>query len=161
MYIRYDNKLYSYRNLRDCNKIVTRKVEKSNETFYKHRSVWVKVIENIDKNIEDIFDLKFYVEWDSGIENTPSEWYVQHSKGIILDNKMKLYFAQGHLPGWNVEEKTICSNIIDINEVEKYIVQYEYFVKKGRKLEEKEIDRQYVIKEEFIEKFNQYLADNI
>lgn len=159
MFITYKNILYRY--LGDDQEIVTYFENKIDKDFKEDEGVFFKEIEQSDKNIEDIFELKFYVEWDSGIENTPSEWYVQHSKGIILDNKMKLYFAQGHLPGWNVEEKTICSNIIDFNEVEKYIVQYEYSVKKGRKLEEKEIDREYATKEEFIEKFNQYLVDNI
>ena len=63
MYINYKDVLYHYRNLKACKKIVTWIENKSGDEFYKHLSVWVKIISDDDTNIQDIFEVDFYVTY--------------------------------------------------------------------------------------------------
>ena len=157
MYIRYNNFEYGYRNLPECKKIVTRKEEKSDETFYKNREVWVKIIEETDPNIQDIFDIKFYVTWDSKLENVITKWSI-HTWDYFSDGSINLYH-EGHLPDWRIVEKGISQKCIKASQVEGYAVEYKYIVKDGKKLDEPLIEEREVLREEFEEIMEIY--DNI
>lgn len=35
----------------------------------------------------------------------------------MLDNKVKLRFAEGILPGWDIEERNVCTKEVHFNEI--------------------------------------------
>lgn len=147
MYIKYNKKTYGYRDLDECKKIVTRIEDKSDYSFYKHRSVWVKIIQPEDPKIESIYDVKFYVYWDSQLENVEKKWRIQTSDYFSSGNVELCH--EGYLPGWRVKEKGYSTTQIHPDQIEGYSVEYIYVVKDGKKLEEPLIIEKDVNREEF------------
>ncbi|MBQ2982941.1 MAG: hypothetical protein IJD58_12630, partial [Lachnospiraceae bacterium] len=87
MYIKYKDVLYHYRNLKECKKIVTWIESKSGDEFYKHLSVWVKIISDDDPNIQDIYEVDFYVTYTDDSETLKhgepvSRWHI-NNMGMI------------------------------------------------------------------------------
>lgn len=159
MFVKYANDLYCYRDLKETKLIVTHKEKENDNEFYKHRSVWVKKISSTDPNIQDIFDVKFFVKWDSHMEYVTTKWNIG-TENYRPDGRVHLYH-EGHLPEWYIEEKGLCSRDIEADVIEGYSVKYIYKTKDGQKLDEsleieKEVDRQ-----EFEKLIEMYEESNI
>lgn len=45
-----------------------------------------------------------------------STWW-KITEADLLDNKVKLRFAEGILPGWDIEERNVCTKEVHFNEV--------------------------------------------
>ena len=56
-----------------------------------------------EKDLSDIYMIEFYIFFDAGLKGVSSWWKI--TEADLLDNKVKLRFAEGILPGWNIEEK--------------------------------------------------------
>ena len=158
MYIKYNDKLYSYRNLVECKKIVTRIEEKSDGDFYKNRSVWVKIIGETDPNIQDIYDVKFYIKWDSQLESVITKWHIE-TCDYFTDGNVRLCH-EGYLPGWKIVEKGLSETYLKAEKIEGYSVEYKYVVKDGKKLDEPLVVEKEVDRQEFDELVEMYRSTN-
>ena len=156
MYIKYMNILYDSIEEDESFYLITKNKEKAGSDFSKSKRSYYKIISQLDSSIQDIYDVDFYIEWDSKMPKVQKKWKVTS----LYDDKVKL-FHEGHLPGWTIEEKLICSLVLDMEEIERYSIKYMYIIKDGKKLEEPFVIENEVNKEEFKEIFEQYINKNI
>lgn len=126
--------------------IITRCVQKTDNTFLKENDIYYKPIDK--KDLSDIYATEFYIFFDAGLKGVSSWWKV--SEADLSDDKVKLRFAEGILPGWNIEEKNVCTNEINFNEIQYAKVKFEF-----KKINGKE---ENVIKEE-IKRWNEILQN--
>ena len=172
MYVKYNNELYSYRDLDECKKIVTYKEEKKNNNFYRHRSVWVKVITLDDPNIQDIYDVDFYVNYTDDSEtlkkaNRQGKWLVNEGRPLyknpeIENNELGLsLIKQSYSSDWVMDDRCSCSKIVDLYDCSDYTVVYTYIFKNGQPLNEKEVVEISMTAEEFKQEMIKYKSENI
>ena len=172
MYIKYNNKLYSYRNLIECKKIVTRIEEKSDGDFYKNRSVWVKIIEETDPNIQDVYDINFYVDYIDEKQTMKlmrgvTRWCVNdnrpmHKAPEIEKDEIGIQGpGMNSTDGWVVYDQGASSKIIHLSDCTGFIVEYKYTVKDGKVLEEKLVEEVRMNAEEFKAEMIKYRRENV
>ena len=159
MYIKYSGVLYDFLDEKEHYELITRKEEKTDDTYNKDWEVWFKEIPIDDPQIESIYDVKFYVYWDSQLENVEKKWRIQTSDYFSSGNVELCH--EGYLPGWRVKEKGYSATQIDLDQMEGYSVEYIYVVKDGKKLEEPLIIEKDVNREEFEEIIKKYKPYNI
>lgn len=124
--------------------IITRCVQKTDNTFLKENDIYYKPIDK--KDLSDIYATEFYIFFDAGLKGVSSWWKV--SEADLSDGKVKLRFAEGILPGWNIEEKNVCTNEIEFNEIPYAKVKFVFTKINGKE--------ENVIKEE-IKRWNEIL----
>lgn len=81
--------------------IITRCVQKTDGSFLKENDMYYNPVD--EKDLSDIYTIEFYIFFDAGLKGVSSWWKI--TEADLLDNKVKLRFAEGILPGWNIEEK--------------------------------------------------------
>ena len=158
MYIKYKNLTYSY--LKRNEEILTYIIEKTDETFLKDDDIYYKAIDYNDKNIQDIFDVEFYITWDSKLPKVQTKWRILNTGYYMRDGKVYISH-EGQLPGWKMEEQYICSLLLDMNEIEGYSIKYTYNVKDGQRLETPLVIEENVERKEFEDTFVKYMEENI
>ena len=161
MYIRYNSEIYRFLDKKEYYKIITRNKNKTTDEFYKNKDVYVKKITKTDINIQDIFNVQFFLRWDSYFEKVNTLWEVFADKSYLKDDQVLIRFANGLLPGWRAEEQTVCSRYVDINKCEDFTVLYTYVYKDGIKLEKPSVEEKRVSAKEFKEKMIKYGKSNI
>ncbi len=161
MFIRYNSKIYRFLDKKEYYKIITTDNRKVTDEFYKNIDVYVKKILTEDTNIQDIFNVQFYLTWDSHLEKVDTRWEIFTEKSYMKDDQVLMRFANGLLPGWHAEEQTVCSRYVDINECEDFTVVYTYHVKDGKKLEKPLKEEVKLTKEEFQQMIIRYRSENI
>ena len=161
MFIKYKDILYDLLEEKTYLSIITRNKLKSNEDFLKNKRSFYKNILLNDPNIQDIFNIQFFLKWDSHFEKVDTVWEVFTDKSYLKDGQVLMRFANGLLPGWRAEEQTVCSRYVDINECEDFTIVYTYTVKDGIRLETPLKQGKKVSKEEFQKTVIQYRAENI
>ena len=90
--------------------IITRCVQKTDGSFLKENDMYYNPVD--EKDLSDIYMIEFYIFFDAGLKGVSSWWKI--TEADLLDNKVKLRFAEGILPGWNIEEKNVCTNEIGV-----------------------------------------------
>lgn len=95
--------------------IITRCVQKTDGSFLKENDMYYKPINK--KDLSDIYMIEFYIFFDAGLKGVSSWWKI--TEADLLDNKVKLRFAEGILPGWNngKEENVIKEETKSWNEI--------------------------------------------
>ena len=161
MYIKYNNIVFRFLDKKEYYKIITRNKNKTTDEFYKNKDVYVKKIIETDINIQDIFNIQFFLKWDSHFEKVDTVWEIFTDKSYLNENQVLMRFANGLLPGWRAEEQTVCSRYVDINECEDFTIVYTYTVKDGIRLETPLKQEKKVSKEEFQKTVIQYRNENI
>lgn len=97
----YKGNKYKFVSNKRRKEIITRCVQKTGNTFLKENDIYYKPIDK--KDLSDIYATEFYIFFDAGLKGVSSWWKV--SEADLSDDKVKLRFAEGILPGWNIEEK--------------------------------------------------------
>ena len=161
MFIIYNNFLYRYIKNKDHFEIITYDKNKVDKNFTLDGDIYYKQIPKDDKCIQDIFDVEYFLKWDSGLKDVDSKWRILTIGVQMKENQILLTFDKGILPGWNAEEQTVCSKYVDIDECEDFSVVYTYTVKDGNVLKEPLKEEQKVLKEEFQKLVHQYRTRNI
>ena len=161
MYIKYNNIVFRFLDKKEYYKIITRNKNKTTDEFYKNKDVYVKKIIETDINIQDIFNIQFFLKWDSHFEKVDTVWEIFTDKSYLNENQVLMRFANGLLPGWRAEEQTVCSRYVDINECEDFTIVYTYTVKDGIRLETPLKQEKKVSKEEFQKTVIQFRNENI
>ena len=83
--------------------IITRCVQKTDGSFFKENDIYYKPVD--EKDLSDIYAVEFYVFFDTGFKDVSTWWKI--TEADLLDNKVKLRFAEGILPGWDIEERNV------------------------------------------------------
>ncbi len=161
MFIIYKDTLYDMSDKKTHFNIITRLKAKADGDFLSKEEIFYKQIPKDDKYIQDIFDVEFFLKWDSGLKDVDSKWGILAISMQMKENQILLTFANGILPGWRAEEQTVCSKYVNIDECEDFSVVYTYAVKDGNVLKEPMIVEQKVSKEEFQKLAHQYRTKNI
>ena len=74
-------------------------------------------------------------------------WKIPFTQEYLYNEKIKLIFAEGILPGWPIEEKNVCSKYINIDQIQAaYII-------KTRKLNKEEKQEKIKLELKDVEKF--------
>ncbi|HQA59130.1 MAG TPA: hypothetical protein PK033_14820 [Acetivibrio sp.] len=161
MLIIYKNNLYDLLDEKTHFVIITRLKAKTDTSFLSTGKAFYKYIPKDDADIQDIFGVQFFLQWNSHLKNVEKKWEILTESEYLKGNQVLLKFFNGILPGWNIEEQTVCSKYVDIVECEDFAVKYTYTVKDGNKLKEPTISEQKVSKEEFQKLVIQYQIRNI
>lgn len=135
------------------NYLITRKKEKSSKEFQVEENRFFVKKTRIDE-LTDVFEVVYLVEYDTGIPNLLKKWEpVSIKNGII-----KLAYGMGILPGWDLEDKFVCTKNIDKEDVHSGVIKVIYTKKDGEVFEEPHIEEKTVDIEELIRVYN-FLAD--
>ncbi len=161
MYIKYNNDLYVFLNKKEYFKIITRKSNKADEAFYQNLEVYVKQIPPTDTNIQDIFDVHYLIDYDTGLNCVPTTWRVDTSRVEFMDDEVLLVFGQGRLPGWEALENTVCQKCVKLEECGAIRIVFKYKVKDGEECNPPLRIEEELTKDEFRKVFEQYVDENI
>lgn len=103
--------------------LVTKNPQSVEEGFMKDGNIFYKSINDLSM-IEDMYDIWMLVEYDTHFEKVPKQWRLEFTKEFLSEGKIKLLFGEGILPGWNVEDKNVCSKYVSVSEISSaYVVK--------------------------------------
>lgn len=174
MYIKYNAKIYDliYSNLKEKYVITTYCEEKVDETFYKMWDYYAKDYVEIDPNIQDIYDVDFYVTYTDDSETLKhgepvTRWNINKMGMLYRKPDMEKGEVGLHLPhdswsdDWIQDDKYSCSKIVDLYDCSDYTVVYTYSVKDGKKLDEPLVEEVVMTAEDFLQERLKYRLTKI
>lgn len=170
MYIIYKGLIYRYR-LTD-NELLTYCVNKIDDTFSEEEGIFYKSIDNTDPNIQDIYDVDFYVTYTDDSETLKhgepvTRWNINKMGMLYRNPDMEKGEVGLHLPhdswsdDWIQDDKYSCSKIVDLYDCSDYTVIYTYSVKDGKKLDEPLIEEVVMTAEDFLQERLKYRLTKI
>lgn len=133
MLAKYKGRIYAYVSNSTNKVITTRQKGKADTDFKKDRDDFYKEVN--EEDITDVFEVRYWAAYDAGLPDTPSLWIVQEEAGGIEKERIQLMFCNGILPGWEIEEKNVCTKFVEITEIKSTIVEYLYRKKDGKTLD--------------------------
>ncbi|EHL14789.1 hypothetical protein HMPREF9630_00832 [Peptoanaerobacter stomatis] len=154
MIARYNKCNYLYMSNRRKKEIITTKEQKTDSSFTKEGNLYFKNI--LEEELSDIYDVEIWVSYNANIPNTPEQWKLGSDKYVISENGILLVFAEGILPGWNVIEKNVCSQRINLSEISSARVVFVYKKKDGKMLENHLVEEISIATSELNEYFERY-----
>lgn len=161
MYIKYSGVLYDFLDEKEHYELITRKEEKTDDTYNKDWEVWFKEIPIDDPQIESIYDMHYLVDYDTKLECVPTTWKVDEEEITLTGEKILLIFGHGRLPGWEIVENTVCKKMVKIEEVKNIRIVYKYKVKEGKKYDIPLREERTLTIEEFKQMAEYYRDSNI
>ena len=102
--------------------LLTRFKNKAVYGFEEDDDIFIKNI--AQEELCDIFDVHYYVEYDSKLEYTPLWWEVH--QGDFSSEGLYLYFTEGFLPNWEVWDKGVCRKYINYADIRNCRVEIVY-----------------------------------
>lgn len=159
MLANYHDKTYRY--IPGKGKIITRLPYKAEKDFKRDGEALLFFKRVPEKELTDIFDVEFWVEYDTGLPNTPSMWQIKDGDNKLEDGTIRLRFAEGILPGWETEEKNVCVKHIDALEAKNTKVVYIYKKKDGEELDVPQREEMDVSLYGFIMLYRRYRRTNL
>ena len=142
MIAKYNDCEYFYIANQRKKEIITSVCSKADASFTHEGAVYFKEV--LEGNLSDIYDIEFWVLYDAGFANTPKWWRLDKEKSIITEDGVLLLFTEGALPGWDIIEKNVCANRVNLSEITGARMIRKY-IKKGGK-----VCRPYFIEEKTI-----------
>lgn len=125
MFAKYKDNIYLYIKNRRMNKIITRSLQKINPEFKKDDDgVFYKAVS--ESELADVFNVEFWVSYNTGLPNTPLYWQVDLDEQDSVNGKILLRFSEGILPNWEIEEKNVCKKYVDVSELKEAKIIYVY-----------------------------------
>ena len=115
MIVKYMDCEYKYISNRRYRYIITSQKEKAKDGFAFKNGIYWKAVE--EKDLTDIYAVKFWVKYKSGFKGVSDWWILSNEKNVIKNNKVKLVFAEGVLPNWEIIDKNVCSALIPLSEI--------------------------------------------
>ncbi|HOJ79044.1 MAG TPA: hypothetical protein PL158_13260, partial [Bacillota bacterium] len=149
MFMIYNNNLYHILDEKSHYVIITRQKAKADGGFSATKLSFYKEIPKDDRLIQDIYQVQFFLKWDSHLDGVDKRWRILTEPEFIQDNRVLLKFTNGILPGWEIEEQAVCSKYVAIDECEDFQIRYTYTVKDGKVLEQPMVLEEKVSKEDF------------
>lgn len=161
MIAKYNGELYEIVRNGEKYQIITYQDNKASQGFTKHKDLYFKTVSDDDIMLTDIFDVEFCVYYNTGLPSVQSEWRISLGGESIKDEKVRLRFAEGYLPGWEVEEKGVCVKEIELEDVLDSKIIYKYIKREGIKLESPYIEEKNISKEELKSMYDMYKKGNL
>ena len=134
---------YKYISNRRTKEIITKQVTKTDGTFCKDKGIYYKFVDEAD--LTDIYSVEFFIFFDTHLEGVPKWWKVTNAD--LIGDRIKIRFASGILPNWDLEEKNVCTRLIDFEDISNAKVEYTFRKKDGKEV-------QLLVKEEKMELVN-------
>ena len=128
--------------------LVSRHQEAEKYGLKKEGKVYYREIASLSE-LDEAYDIAFWAEYETGLENVPNLWGIRVEKDGIRDGCVRLVFAEGYLPGWKVEEKGISSTYVPVESLGRITVEYGYYRESGKGY--RTFERRTVFREEFLE----------
>ena len=133
MLANYKGLTYIYIANQNISNIATNKKFKAIDDFvYKNNMYFRKTP---PEELTDIFEISYWIYYDSGLSGLPYEWEVGPDIQDIKGNNILIRFSNGTIPNWIVEEKNISIKYINKDEVQKAKVIRTYKRKNGISLD--------------------------
>ena len=174
MYIKYNQKIYDliYSNMKKKTVISTYLEDKTDESFYRISDYYAKDFSEADPNIQDIYEVDFYVTYTDDSETLKhgepvSRWHINNMGMIyrtpdIEKNEIGLSLLHDSWSkDWIQHDKYECSKIVNLHDCTDFTVVYTYTYRNGKKLEEPMVEEVTVEAEEFKALMLQYRNENI
>lgn len=133
MIAKYNKELYEIVENGKNYEIITYQSNKAGDGFIKDRNLYFKLVLNDDIMLTDVFSVEFVVGYNTEIPSVQREWKISLDEESVKAEKVKLRFAEGYLPGWEVEEKGVCVKEIDMRALMYSKMVYNYRKKNGKK----------------------------
>lgn len=114
----------------------------------KEGNVYYREVASLSE-LDEAYDITFWVEYETGLENVPNLWGIRVEKDGIRYGCVRLVFAEGYLPEWKVEEKGISSTYVPVESLGKITVEYRYYRESGEGY--RSFERRTISREEFLE----------
>ncbi len=138
------------------NYLITRKKEKSSKEFqFEDNRFFVK--KTRIEELTDLFKIVYIVEYDSGFPNLLKKWETTSIKSGII----KLTYGMGFLPGWDGEDKFVCTKSVNKEDINSGIIRMIYTKKDGVVFEKPHVEEKTVDIEELIYTYNFFADENI
>lgn len=110
--------------------LISKNESAMNLGFEKEGQIYYKELKDLSE-VDEVFELSLFAFYDTGLNKVSTEWKIELSKEYYRDEKFMLVFGEGFLPGWKVEDKSVCSTYVARCEVEKGWVVKNYIRKDG------------------------------
>ena len=162
MYIKYDGKIYyhSYPNIANKRYAITHNIEKLTEGFEKQYDYYKKIVCDDDPNIQDVYDIDFYVDYvdekqTMKLMRDVTRWCVNDNRPCYQQPEIEKDelgiqgMGMNDTDGWKTYDRGASSKIIHLSDCTGFIVKYTYTVKDGCKLTEELIEEVNMTSEEF------------
>ncbi|MBQ2745694.1 MAG: hypothetical protein IJF37_08815 [Lachnospiraceae bacterium] len=174
MFLKYANKLYEviYCCLVDKDVISTYCKEKTDNTFYSVSDYYAKDFVITDPDIQDIYDINFYVDYIDEKQTMKlmrgvTRWCVNdnrpmHKAPEIEKDELGIQGpGMNSTDGWVVYDQGASSKIIHLSDCTGFIVEYKYTVKDGKVLEKKLVEEVRMNAEEFKAEMIKHRPENV
>lgn len=128
----YDNKTYIVNDYDNKYVLITDRQDKADDSFTHDISYYTKQIVLSDSKLISLYNLKLKADYNTNLPEVPVTWNVEFGQDAIKNNKLKLIFWHGILPGWLGDDKTISHQYIDFKNIGQCYAEYTYYKKNGQ-----------------------------
>lgn len=115
MIAKYNGRYYYYILNKHVSNIITEQKSKAGDDFIYEDGVYYKKIEF--ESLEEVFDIKYIVFYDSKISGVSLEWEISNNYKETDGDSVLIRFSNGILPGWSVEENNVCIKYVSANDI--------------------------------------------
>lgn len=122
---------YKYVSNRRNKEIITKNLTKIDSTFVKDKGIYYKLVK--EEDLSDIYSVEFMVFHDFNLEGVPHWWRISYAD--IVGDSIKIRFTSGILPNWTVEEKNVCTTMIQLNSITEAKVKHIYKRQNGNNVD--------------------------
>lgn len=147
---------YKYVSNRRSKEIITKCVTKTDNTFTKNKGIYYKSVK--EEDLSDIYSVEFMVLHEFNLDGVPKWWRISYAD--VVGNSMKIRFASGILPNWTVEEKNVCTTMLQINNITAAKVKYAFKRQNGVNVDNLIIEKTIDVSE-FIKKIEVISENNL
>ena len=110
-----------------------------------------------EEELTDIFYIECWVGYDTGLPNIPTEWLVQD----IDNDRVKIEYGLGVLPGWGGCDKYVSFNYISKEEITSSRIVYVYTKKDGKRFDIPYVEEKSVSIDELLHVYEEFSRNNL
>ena len=159
MIAKYNGNYYYYIFNKRVSNIITNQQNKVSDDFFFEDGTFYKKV--AFDELEEVFDVKYIVSYNAGVENVSTEWEIANSARDVQDNCVLLRYSNGIIPGWKTEEKNVCIKYVDIRDISNAREICIYKRKDNDTLEYPKTDERKINASELISRMSSFRRDII
>lgn len=134
----YNGLQYRYTSNKRAKEISTKHKEKTDRSFLNNNGLYYKSVSEDD--LSDIYAVTFMVFYDFKLDGVPNWWEISDTD--IVGKQLKIRFAAGILPNWNVEDKNVCTTLVRAAHITKAKIRITYRKRNGKAADNLIVERQ-------------------
>ena len=149
MIAKYNNNYYMYFD----NKLVTYDKSKTDDKWTPEHDVFI--LEVNESNLQEIFNISFFVYYDFKISGIQNEWFVPMSSNRVTKDTVTIDYLNGVLDGWDSNNTNECQKTIRFDEDIigiKEVITYSYRNNK----KDSTIDTRFIDRDTFLKEYNAF-----